>query len=155
MQNSRHKFRKAELDDLEQIVDLLRDLEAKAWSAYGIQAEGHSLVEMAMRTINHGVCLVGKGAVAGGYLVKFPANQRVLVGNVLFWNFTQPSGLKILEAIAAQFKALGATYLSVTSHYPENRIGDFYCKTGLQRVETNWLAKIDQMNFSIHKQKSP
>ena len=148
LQNTRPKFRKAELDDLDGIVDLLCDLEVKAWSAYGIHADGHSLVEMAMRSIRHGICLVGDGAVAGGFVVKFPANQHVLIGNVLFWNFTTPSGLGVLKAITEEFKALGAAYVSVTSHFPDNRIGDFYCKTGLQRVETNWLAKIDDMRFS-------
>jgi hypothetical protein len=152
LQESNHRFRRANVEDLDQVVELLFDLCGKVSTAYGMKADGNSLIETALHTIKYGVCLIGGGAVAGGMLVRMPYNREMLIGNVLFWNFTKPSGAAIFEAMVNELEKLGAKYISATSHFPDNRLGDFYCKRGLKAVETIWLAEISTMR---HKNSNP
>lgn len=133
------------MSDLEAVVEILMDLDGKLSPAYGIKGDGQSLVETALFAIKHGICLIGRGAAAGGSLFRFPYNHNVLIGNILFWNFTKPSGVGIFQAMVSEFRGLGAKYVTASSHFPENRLGDFYCKQGLKAVETSWIAEISTM----------
>lgn len=125
---------------------LLEDLDGKVGERIGIRSDRRSLVETGIRVIKYGVCLVGSHEVAGANIVKFPFNRNAVIGNIMFWNFTRPSGVHIFEAMVKELKKLGVTHITANSHFPENRIGDFYCKLGLRRVEISWLAEINSMH---------
>jgi hypothetical protein len=68
-----------------------------------------------------------------------------MIGNVVFWGFTKPSGVHILEAITEEFKNHGATHINCASHFPENSSGRLYERFGLHPAETQYVGKIDAL----------
>ena len=104
--------------------------------------DARSIAFLALRAIDRGVCLIGNGAVAGGFVQRYPFNQDAMVGTVYFWNFTKPSGIRILKAIMEEFKSHGATHFSCSSHEPKHRIGDYYSTLGLRKAESEWIMNL-------------
>jgi hypothetical protein len=143
-------FRQATQDDLEQVVQSIYDLRSKHPEAYGIDFDEESVVATALHAIRHGVCLIGHGAVAGANFVPFIWNRRVMTANVVFWNFKQscPRGIHIFQALLYELEKRGATHISCTSHYPSNRIGEFYAKMGMNPAEQNFIGEIRIMKSS-------
>lgn len=142
-------FRRATLDDLEEIVDLGVNLSQKHGSVYQMPAEGLSVAAEISRIIKYGICLVGHGAAAGGAVRPFIWNTHIMVGCVIFWNFTRPSGIHIFDALVLELEKHGATHLSTTSHFPKNRIGEFYAKRGMSPAETTFIGEIAAIKKSV------
>lgn len=148
-----NQFRPAHPDDIGHITHLVTSLYVKLGSAYQIPMDTKSVVEAVIHTIRHGVCLVGDHACAGGFIDSFVWNRSVKVGNVLFWNYSRPSGVRILEALAVEFQNRGASHLGVASHYPDNLAARFYSRIGLQPCEQQHIVAIETIHrpFSKHQ----
>lgn len=137
------KLHRATPDDEEHILDLLVDLHRKVGGIYGIETDAASLIDTARHIIRNGICLVGESACAGGMITRYPWNREARIGTVLFWNFTKPSGIHVLRALADEFKAHGATHLACSSHFPTNRVGRHYVKSlDMKPVEVQYLLKL-------------
>ncbi len=108
---------------------------------------GEDIALTARHIIHFGVCLLGHGAVAGGELVHWVFNRQIIVGNVIFWNFTKPSGAAILDAIADEFTRLGATHIGVSSHHPELRLNEFYGKRGFVPIEDQFIKLLPKARY--------
>lgn len=138
-------FRPATPDDLEYIVDLGVNLSAKHGDAYRVPADALSVAQEVSHAIQCGVCLVGNGCAAGGYVKPFIWGHDIKVGMVTFWNFTTPSGVHILGALVDEFAKRGATFISAASHFPHNRVGDLYARMGMWPAETTYVGEIATM----------
>ena len=134
---------------------MLLNLNFKVGLSYGIPIDPASLVSTATRVIKHGVCLLGDHAVAGATVQPWLFNQNIIVGNIIFWNFTKPKGIGIFDAMVKALAARGATHISASSHFPKNRIGDFYCQKMMKQVELQWLGDIRIMNEHGNQSKLP
>ncbi len=117
----------------------------KLGGIYGIPHDPRCIVEAVLHTIRHGICLVGPAACAGGFIDSFVWNRRAKIGNVLFWNYDRPSGVRILQALAAEFQRRGASHIMVASHFPDNRAAHLYRKFGLRQVEEQHMVEIAKM----------
>lgn len=129
-------------------MDLLAALYAKLGGVYGIPWDAGAALRVVLHTIHKGVCLIGPQACAGGFVVPFLWNRHVRVGQINFWNYARPSGIRIFNAIAAEFARRGATHLECSSHFPANRAGDFYRHAGLRPVETVWTMRLPDITLA-------
>ncbi len=139
------KFRQATPADAAAIAESLVSLYRKLGGIYGIPYDYRSVMEAVLHTIRHGVCLTGPTACAGGFIDSYVWNRSVQIGNVLFWNYGRPSGVRILQALAAEFQRRGATHIMVASHFPYNRAAHLYRKFGLRQTETMHMVEIATM----------
>lgn len=144
LHNSQTKFRRAELSDLEEVVDLVHAVYKVHHNIYGIGFDSGSVVATCHHVIHNGICLLGHGAVAGGKIVPFLWNRKVLVGTVIFWGFLKPSGVRIIEAIAVEFQKRGAAHINCASHFPDNSTGRFYERIGMHAAETQFVGEISR-----------
>lgn len=139
-----NRFRPATLDDLGFIADLLVDLYRKTGMVYGIKPDAPSLIHAITKTIKHGICLVGAGGCAGGYIEPFWWNQDSKMGTILFWNFHMPSGIHVLAAMRDAMLSQGATHIAVASHFPANRIARHYKKLGFHPTEIQFILPAEK-----------
>ena len=138
------KFRLATPDDTAHCVRLLVPLYEKVGGIYGIPLDLESLTDAVLTTIQTGICIVGPVACAGGLLFPFPWNRNALVGYTLFWNYTKPSGVKILPALMDEFRRRGATQFCAISHFPENKAARIYRRFGLRKSEISHNCALSQ-----------
>ena len=122
---------------------LLLDLARKVSPAVGIPSEVEALVELAETAIRDGICLVGDFACAAGVVKPYITNKSVMVGHIVFWNFTRPSGVGILTAIAEEFRQRGASHITASSHHPKHAAGGLYRRLlGARPAEMDWIAPL-------------
>lgn len=139
------RFRRATPDDADAVIDLIVDINRKVGAVYGIRMEAESVIQTVIHTIHRGICMVGPNACAGGFISPYVWNRRVQIGTVLFWNYTKPSGVHVFEALAAEFSRLGASHISCSSHFPENKVGRLYLKMNSTPCEIQYIARIEAM----------
>lgn len=140
--NAHLKFRPATPSDFDAILDLIVDINKKVGAVYGIPMEAGSVVHAINHTIKEGICLVGDGACAGGFIHPYIWNHAMKIGLVLFWNYRKPGGIRIFQAMVEEFKRRGATHVSCSSHFPKNTIGRHYLKRGAHPVEVQYLIPL-------------
>jgi hypothetical protein len=109
-------------------------------NAYGIKLDAESLVATVSLIIERGICIIGNSGVAGGTIRPFIYNCNALIGNIVFWSFTKPKGVRVFDAICSELKRLGATHINAASHFPHNRTGEFYMSHGFHAAETQYLC---------------
>ncbi len=139
------RFRRATRDDVEPIIDLIVEINRKVGAVYGIPMEAESLIQTVMHIVDRGICMVGPGACAGGFIHPYVWNRSVNVGTVLFWNYNRPSGVHVIEALAQEFNRLGASHFSCSSHFPENKAGRLYVKMNSTPCEIQYMTRIAEM----------
>ena len=151
------KFRPATMDDADHIIDQIVEINKKVGAVYGIPMDAESVIATVIHTIERGVCVVGENACAGGYIHPYPWNHAAKIGLILFWNYTRPSGIRVFEAIAERFRALGATHINAASHFPDNRIGQYYARFRLHPAEVQHIGCLSAMktNHNTPKQEEP
>lgn len=153
---SRHnQFRPARLDDADLVIDLVADLNRKVGLIYGIRVDVESSIKTIMHVIERGVCVVGQESCAGGFIHPYPWNHEAKVGTILFWNYRKPSGIHVFTAICEKFKSLGATHVSCSSHFPENRAVKFYTRFELIPSEIQFIANLTSMKTTFTPGKEP
>lgn len=138
-------FRKAEFGDVIFIARLLREFYQKQGDVYGIAWNHADAIGMIDDVVRRGVCIIGDTSCGGALLTPFPYNSKALIANVAFWYFVKPREIKIFEALIGCCLIAGATHVNPSSHFPDNRIGRFYRKMGIQPTETQYLAPIEQV----------
>lgn len=150
-----HRFRKATLEDVDDIIDLIIEINRKVGAVYGIPMDAESVVETVMHVVKRGICVVGPGACAGGMVHPYLWNRDFQMGTVIFWNYNRPSGVHVIEALAREFKQAGATHLTCTSHFPENKAGRIYVRMGSTPCEIQYIAKLANMKSLITPRAQP
>lgn len=135
-------FRRATAQDVRAIYRMGRRFYDKHGAIYGIALDFDSFLNTIEAVVQHGVCVVGNRSCAGAIIAPFPFNHRALVASVVFWCFETPREIRVFEALMEHCKADGATHISGASHFPNNRIGRYYRKLGLQETEVVVMGRL-------------
>jgi len=129
-------FRPATADDVEFILELLREFYRKAGSIYvGIAFDGPSTIATIAHVVARGVCIVGPSSCAGAVIAPFEFNHHARIANVVFWCFKSAREIVILNSLIEACKRAGATHVAAASQFPHNAIGRRYRRLGFTFCE--------------------
>lgn len=148
---SQPHFRPANLNDAVFIARLIREFDAKHDGIYNIPLDYASTLLLADDVIRRGVCIVGENSCAGAYLTPFPFNNKVIVAYIVFWCFQAAREITIFNALSAACKERGADYISGASPLPNNAMGKYYRRHGMENMETHYIGNIE--SCCVRKQK--
>lgn len=135
-------FRRATADDVEFVLELLREFHGKAGGIYGVPFHGPSEILRIARVLADGICLVGPSSCAGALIEPFPSNHKARVAQVHFWYFRHAREIRIFEALMTACRELGATHIAAYTQADRPTIGRWYERFSLKPAEVCYMAEL-------------
>lgn len=113
----------------------------------GAEFDPESAMLTMQRIADDGICIRRGTGMAGAIFHPFPWNHKYTIASIAFWFFVSPRDIVIFRDICHACFAMGATTVSVASHYPSHVIGRHYAKLGFVPNESQWLCSSSILEF--------
>jgi hypothetical protein len=111
---------------------------------YGIPYDHGSCLSTILKTIQDGICLVGRNSCAGALLLPFPFNSNAIVAHIPFWYVEKGRQIAIFDVLLRECKRAGAKFVNVAALAPKGTGKRFYAVRGLKLAEFQYIGPVEK-----------
>ena len=135
-------IRKAELDDVRKIVDLLREFHSQADQPQEFNDDDAHKFIRSMVFSPSAIMMVSDNGMICGMIVPSPINSAWRYLMEFYWYAKDGSGQKLLRAFEGAGEEMGVNEIRVSHRDSTSKVGRYLMKRGYQRNSTDYARII-------------